>query len=190
LDESYPAELKRQERLAIDWPVIVREQGPLVWRTAMRLLLNEADVSDCFQETFVSALEFAGRHRVANWAGLLQRIATARALDQLRRRMRERSRIMQPVTEDVPWHGADPAQEAEAIELSDRLVAALATLPPTQSQAFCLRYLSGLDYAEIAKAMGISVSSAGGLIHRARAALEESLLGATTTDSQRTLRQP
>jgi RNA polymerase sigma-70 factor (ECF subfamily) len=154
----------------------------------MRLLLNEADVSDCFQETFVSALEFAGRHEVANWAGLLQRIATARALDQLRRRMRERSKTI-PVTEDVPWRGADPAQEAEAVELSDRLRVALATLPPMQSQAFCLRYLSGMDYAEIANGLEISVSSAGGLIRRARAALEPSLLRAATTDSQRTLRQ-
>jgi RNA polymerase sigma-70 factor (ECF subfamily) len=152
----------------------------------MRLLLNEADVSDCFQETFVSALEFAARHRVDNWAGLLQRIATARALDQLRRRMRERSRIAQSLPNDLPWHGADPALEAEAIDLSDRLRSALATLPPAQSQAFCLLYLSGLDYAQIAKAMQISVSSAGGLIHRARAALEQSLLGAQAADSQRT----
>jgi len=31
--------------------------GPLVWQTAWRLLGHEADAADCFQETFVSAME-------------------------------------------------------------------------------------------------------------------------------------
>ena len=151
----------------------------------MRLLLNEPDVSDCFQETFVSALEISRREKVANWGGLLQRIATLRALDQLRRRMRERSFHKTTLSQEVVWQGADPVQEAEAIELSDRLRVALARLPAAQSQAFCLRHLSGLDYSDIAREMGLSVSAAGGLIHRARAALEESLLGAAANDVKR-----
>ena len=38
-----------------DWSQIVQEHGPLVWRTAYRLLNHEADAADCFQRTFVSA---------------------------------------------------------------------------------------------------------------------------------------
>jgi len=151
----------------------------------MRLLLNEADASDCFQETFVSALQFSQRQTVANWAGLLQRIATSRALDQLRRRLRERPLCnKQATSDDLLWRGANPLQEAEAVELSDRLRVALAQLPVTQSHAFCLRHLSGMEYGEIANAMGISLSAASGLIHRARAALEHSLLGATANESK------
>ncbi|MCK5172149.1 MAG: hypothetical protein KAR47_02090 [Planctomycetes bacterium] len=38
-----------------DWQSIVEEYGSRVWRTAYRLLGNDADASDCFQETFLSA---------------------------------------------------------------------------------------------------------------------------------------
>ena len=75
-----------------DWDAIVAEHGPLVWRTVYRLVGNHADASDCFQETFLSAISAARRERVENWGGFLQRIATARALDRLRRRVRQSGR--------------------------------------------------------------------------------------------------
>ena len=43
----------------IDWPHIVQEHGPIVWNTVSRLLDNEADAADCFQDTFVSALNLS-----------------------------------------------------------------------------------------------------------------------------------
>src|SRR5438270_871168 len=73
-----------------DWSQIVQEHGPMVWRTARRLLDNDADAGDCFQRTFVSALEFARKEAVRNWAALLQRLVTARALECLRQRRRDR----------------------------------------------------------------------------------------------------
>lgn len=171
--------------MTVDWPAIVREHGPLVWKTALRLLLNEADVSDCFQETFVSALEFSKTKAVDNWPGLLRRIAIARALDRLRKKRRDGANETRQVTDDLPSREADPARHAEALELSDRLRVALAELPATQSQAFCLRYLNGLEYEEMAAEMGISVDAAGALLHRARTRLGELLLGAATVDLKR-----
>jgi len=73
----------------IDWQVVVEKYGPLIWRTAYRLLGNPADAADCFQETFVSALEVSRRQRVRNFSALLVRLATARAVDRLRQRMRQ-----------------------------------------------------------------------------------------------------
>ncbi|MEJ2703700.1 MAG: sigma-70 family RNA polymerase sigma factor, partial [Sedimentisphaerales bacterium] len=73
----------------VDWNTIIEEHGPAVWQTAYRLLGNHADASDCFQETFVSALGFCRRQRVRNFPALLARLATARAIDQLRRRFRQ-----------------------------------------------------------------------------------------------------
>lgn len=75
-----------------DWDAIVGQHGRLVWRTAYRLLGNHADASDCFQETFLSALSAARTRRVGNWGGFLQRLATARALDRLRHRRRQAGR--------------------------------------------------------------------------------------------------
>jgi len=75
-----------------DWDTIVTEHAPAVWRTAYRLLSNEADASDCMQEAFVSAVGVARREAVQNWPALLKRLATTRALDRLRARMRESAR--------------------------------------------------------------------------------------------------
>ena len=72
----------------VDWQVIIKKHGPAVWQTSYRLLGNHADAADCFQETFVSALEFCRRQRVRNFSALLARLATARAIDQLQRRFR------------------------------------------------------------------------------------------------------
>lgn len=72
----------------IDWQMIVKEHGSAVWQTAYRLPGNHADASDCFQETFISALELSRRQRIRNFRPLLARLTTTRAIDQLRRRMR------------------------------------------------------------------------------------------------------
>ena len=161
-----------------DWPGIVRAYGPVVWRTAYRLLGREADAADCFQDTFVSALDVAAREPVRDWPGLLQRLATARALDQLRRRVRERGRRS---AEPDPWEHlpsgeSGPVQRAEAAELGERLRVALTGLPPQQGEVFCLRCLNGLSYDEIAAQTRMSIDAVGVNLHRARGKLRE-LLG-------------
>src|SRR5215831_14789241 len=75
-----------------DWDAVVREFGPVVWRTACRLLTHEADAADCFQRTFLAAVEQAAAEPVRHWPGFLKRLATARALEQLRSRYREAHR--------------------------------------------------------------------------------------------------
>lgn len=159
----------------IDWQLIIKEHGSGVWQTAYRLLGNDADAADCFQETFVSALEFCRRQQVRNFPALLSRLATARAIDQLRRRFRQ-SRC-----ETVPadWTALQstnpcPAQHAQNKELTDGLRKSLSKLPPQEAQAFCLRYLNDMSYQQIANELGIKANAAGVLLHRARAKLRES----------------
>ena len=74
-----------------DWPQILNEHGGIVWQTVRRLLNDDADAADCFQETFVAALVFARQQPVQNWVGLLKQLATARALDRMRKRARART---------------------------------------------------------------------------------------------------
>ncbi|MBP7935977.1 MAG: sigma-70 family RNA polymerase sigma factor [Phycisphaerae bacterium] len=164
----------------IEWPVIVRQHGPIVWKTAYRLLGQDADAADCFQETFVSAIEYAGRREVTNWPGLLQRLATARALDHLRRRIRTgRRRVPGISCEQLAASGPGPDQVALDAEMGDRLRAALCELAPQQSAVFSLRCLSGLSYEEIASELGLSIDTVGVTLHRARARLQEFLGGST-----------
>jgi RNA polymerase sigma-70 factor (ECF subfamily) len=159
----------------IDWQAIIEEHGPAVWQTAHRLLGNHEDAADCFQETFVSALAVSRRQRVRNFSALLTRLATARAIDQLRRRFRQSG--CGRSTDDasaVEEHKAPcPAEQVQQRELADRVRQVLHQLPAREAQVFCLRYMNGMSYQEIAGALGISTNAAGVVLHRARARLRE-----------------
>ena len=160
----------------IDWQSIVNKHAAVVWQTAYRLLGNGADAADCFQETFVSAMEISRRQKVRNFPALLARLATTRAIDQLRRRVRR----LQVISADadlssVPSNNPGPAQQAQTQELAGRLRASISQLPPLESQVFCLRYLNDMSYRQIAKELGIKTNAAGVLLHRARAKLRQAL---------------
>src|SRR5688500_13327776 len=112
-----------------DWEGIVERDGPAVWRTVYRLLGRRADAEDCFQETFLAALELWRRQPVRHPRAALQRIATARAVDRLRRRYREAGRARSTDWGGVADSGPSPPQRAAAAELSQRLRDALSLLP-------------------------------------------------------------
>lgn len=155
-----------------DWPTILRDHGPLVWRTAYRLLGRHADAEDCFQRTFLAAVELAGREQVRNWPAALRRLATARALEALRTRYREGR--PEPLPE-VADRTLDPLETAGAGELADQLRVALAAIDPAQAEVFCLVCLDGLSNQEAAGELGVTANHAGVLLHRARQALRDRL---------------
>lgn len=161
--------------MELDWTAIVREYGPLVWKTAYRVLGQEADAADCFQETFVSALEVARKAPVKHWAGLLMQLATARALDSLRRRLRRQKRDEAAPVEEEVAEQVGPLEAAQAADLGELLMAAVAELPQQQGQVFCLRHLSGMSYEEIGAELGISVDGVGTALFKARSKLRQAL---------------
>ena len=158
----------------LEW--VVREYGPVVWRTAYRLLTREADAADCFQRTFLAAVEFDADEPVRNWPAMLKRIATARALEQLRCRYRESHRVTdfpdEPLADPT---SLDPAELACGGELAAALREALSAIDPVQAEVFCLVCLEGFSSADAAGALGVTANHAGVLLHRARAALRERL---------------
>jgi RNA polymerase sigma-70 factor (ECF subfamily) len=169
-----------------DWPQIVAQHGPAVWRTVSRLLRNAADAEDCFQNAFVAALELSRSQEVHNWPALLKQLATRRALERLRRRYREKRRsspLDGPSRNGQPLHGLDglngksvgPDEAAEANELVEQLRVALTRIDKRQAEVFCLGCLEDMPYAEIADRLAISVSHVGVLLNRARAALRREL---------------
>jgi RNA polymerase sigma-70 factor, ECF subfamily len=158
-----------------DWDSILRDDGPAVWRSARRLAGNDADADECFQEAFVGALEFSRRNSVNHWRALLTRLATARAIDRLRRRMRLRCREESADWERISNSAPLPSEIAETAELSERLRIALAELPAKQAEIFCLACLDQWSHREIADRLGISVDSVGVTVHRARQKLQQLL---------------
>ena len=158
-----------------DWPAIVKEFGPLVWRTAYRLLGNQADAADCFQTTFLSAVELSKGEPIRHWPGALKRLATARALEQLRQRHRDTGRRSEFLDSASDCRADDPLDLAAAGELALRLREALAAIDPVQAQVFCLVCLEGLSYPEAADQVSLTANHVGVLLSRARAALRERL---------------
>lgn len=169
----------------IDWEQIVSRHGDLVWKTAYRLLGNHADALDCQQETFLAAVEFARRKEVHDWPALLQHLATARAIDRLRR-LKSNARRQSSRTDVSNITSCEPGPEsrAEESELVECLRQALTTLPENQAEVYCLRFINDLSYEQIAVQMGLQTSHVGALLHRARARLRTMLVPRVTTPNQ------
>jgi RNA polymerase sigma-70 factor (ECF subfamily) len=168
--------------LADEWQTIVIEYGPLVWRTADRLLGNHADTADCFQETFLAALEFSRRQSVRNMSGLLVRLATTRAIDRLRQRGRQEHLGSEGGNGREFRRPGDPHDEAQTQELVEQLRQAIGQLPTQEAKVFCLRYLNEMSYRQIARELGVGINAVGVALHRAKARLRAAL-GAAQTDN-------
>jgi RNA polymerase sigma-70 factor (ECF subfamily) len=157
------------------WHEILSQEGAVVWRTAYRILGHHADAEECYQETFLAALEVSRREGVRSWRALLQRLATARAVERLRQRCRRRAREEVPDWDSVPSPLPAPSQTAEERELAQRLREALAQISPQQAEVFCLHCLDGWSYQEIAQQLGLSVDAVGVVLRRARKRLQRLL---------------
>jgi RNA polymerase sigma-70 factor (ECF subfamily) len=163
--------------MTVDWETILRDDGPAVWRTAWRVLGSDSDADECFQETFVAALEYAKSGRaVHHWRALLQRIATTRAIDRLRRNVSMRNREAE-LTGDHPSSSRSPDALLESAELSAALRRALGRLPQGQAEVFCLFHIEGWSYRDIAGEMSVTTDLVGVWLQRAKRRLRELLAG-------------
>ncbi|MHC4265768.1 MAG: RNA polymerase sigma factor [Planctomycetota bacterium] len=154
----------------------VEKHGQAVWQRAYRLLGNEADTAECFQETFLSALKVSQRQYIYNLGGLLNRLGTARAIDKLRQRIRERKlsgeRDYLSELEDT---NPGPPVEVQRRELAVLLREAIGNLPPLEAEVFCLRYFNDMSYRQISKELGLQAGTVGAFLHRARKKLRQYL---------------
>lgn len=159
-----------------DWQSIVDEHGKLVWRICYRLLGNDADASDCFQEVFISAMKTAKKERVRSFPALLTRLSTLKSIDRLRQRhQRSKWQVSTHVLPDVECCGPGPVQQAESDELAENLRISLARLPSNEAEVFYLNCFEGLSYRQIAKQLGIKRNAVGVNLHRARQKLRQML---------------
>ena len=158
-----------------DWPALLRDHGPLVWRTAYRLLGREADAADCFQQTFLAAVELERHEPIRHWPATLKRIAAARALDRLRERYRQAARSGELPADQPDVRMVDTVDLAQAGELAEQLRIALTEIDPRQAEAFCLIALENHSYDEAAAALTVTANHAGVLLNRAKIALRERL---------------
>jgi len=126
---------------------------------------REGDVDDLVQETFIRAFRAVGKFRgQCQFRTWLLTIGGNVLKDAGRRAGREK---VVPLDDALRNRDGDPHEQAVAGEAADRLREGLARLPRMQREVFLLRAQQGLDYEEIAAALGTSTGAARVHYHHA-----------------------
>lgn len=146
--------------------VLVRRYTPMMRAYTQRMLNASADVDDIVQETFVTAWqrfsELDDPSKVKSW---LMRIVSRKAVDRIRA-LRPTIDVDE-IEQASPSHST-PDRVAETRAGVAALGAALQELPAAQRECWVLREIGGYSYDEIAQELDITVSTARGLLARAR----------------------
>ena len=141
----------------------------------------EADLDDVVQETFIRAFRalgsFRGQCRFRTWlltiGGNVLKDAHRRAKRARVVPLAEELRSEELRSEELRSTEGDPHEQAVAREAEGRLRAGLAALPRLQREVFLLRAQQGLEYEEIAAALGTTPGAARVHYHHAVKRLKE-----------------
>lgn len=163
---------------------IVRAYQTQVYRTAYRVLGEQASAEDATQDAFVSAFKHIRAYRGGSFKAWLLRIVTNACYDQLRVKQRRPTASLDAmlIDPDNPAPGIDhaapesPQDFAERQELNSTIQAGLATLPPDQRMTLILVDIEGLSYEQVAQAMQTNIGTVKSRLSRARLALRDFLV--------------
>ncbi len=146
---------------------LYRNHAREVYRFALCLSGDPALAEDIVSETFLRVWDSAATVRMETVRGYLFTIARHVFLHDLRRKRRQDS------LEDHHSVAATVLRELESKDDLRDTLAALQSLPETDRTALLLRAQEGISYEEIARVLGLSLSSVKVKIHRARLRLAE-----------------
>lgn len=158
----------------------------MVFATAMRLLGQAAEAEDIAQEVFLRAWnhwhELAGSPTAGGWLKTVTRNLCLNHLERYRARWKFFGDLKSADADaDDPGleatFGSESTLETELLSRDQRriLEEALLNLPTDQRVALVLYHFEDLDYAEIARRLGIGLGKVKTDIHRARLALQKRL---------------
>jgi RNA polymerase sigma factor (sigma-70 family) len=159
-------------RIALDFDALYRAARDDVFGYVATLLGDRGAAEDvtslAFERAFRKRKSFDSR-RGSERAWLFG-IARNAALDELRRRKRTAALVTEP-----PAVSPAPDEELEHALRRAAVRTALATLPARDVEMIALKFHAGLDNAEIADVLGVTVTNAGTRLHRALTKLREIL---------------
>jgi len=163
---------------------LVRAYQAQVFRTAYRVLGDQAGAEDAAQDAFISAYKHLRDFRGGSFKAWLLRIVTNACYDQLRVKQRRPTASLDALLLD-PENSAPgvdraapetPQDFAERQELGAAIQRGLDTLPPDQRATVVLVDIEGLSYDEVAHATGANVGTVKSRLSRARATLRDFLV--------------
>ena len=161
---------------------IYDQYSALVYGIAHRLLGASA-AADITQQVFLRLWERPesfDAHR-GTLRTFLAVMARRRAIDMLRGRVRGERRD-ELVARQAPASSPDVDEAAMAMIASERVRAAVATLPPEQRRAIELAYFEGLTFREVATATGVAEGTAKSRLRLALSRLAAHLHDDDTAD--------
>jgi RNA polymerase sigma-70 factor (ECF subfamily) len=163
------------ESLFMNW---LGEHGSKVVKVARAYTLTSEECQDLAQEILLEAWRslprFEGKASAATW---FYRVALHTAM-KWHRKDRPRRIRQQPLLglQVLATDGANSAEQAQDRDTVEQLYKAIHQLPKTDA-ALVLLYLDELSYRQMAEVLGISESSVGVKLNRAKKALSELMKG-------------
>ena len=161
---------------------LARREERALYRHVLRIVGTTADAEDIVQDALFSAWRSIASFQGLSFRAWLFRIATNRALDQLRSRKRRPELPLDPPDDDeVTWAepvapGPDLTQLVGDREALAAVETALGSLPAEQRTALLLRDVEGFAYEEIAVITSVEIGTVKSRIHRGRLAVRNVLI--------------
>ncbi len=150
-----------------DFSALYQKYAPEVFRFALYLSGDKSEAEDITSETFVRVWASSVPIEMATVKGYLFTIARNLFLQGLRKKSRHVA-----LSTELPDSRPDPQAQTEQRAAFRLVLARLQKLPEIDRAALLLRTFDEMPYEEIARALGISLSSAKVKVHRARLALD------------------
>ena len=175
--------------------------GDYLYRFALARVRQPDAAEDLVQETLLAAWAgragFAGRAAERSW---LTAILKRKAVDWLRRRVRERAYLESAASPDPATAGrftargkwrerppawADPGGGLARAEFHAAVAACLGRLPPRLREVFTLRHLDETAGDEVCRELGLTPANLWVMLHRARLRLGGCLTETWSRDTPR-----
>ncbi len=145
----------------------MKDHGPAMVTMLWRILGNEQDVCDVYQDVFVMLTGTGNSFRPKNIRAYLFGTASNLAISLLRRRKLDKKAHEELARRFQPGDNHDPAGFLDADALKHRLRQLLGELPEPLQSIICLHDLAELSYPETAQILGLSQTAVRVYRHRA-----------------------
>jgi RNA polymerase sigma factor (sigma-70 family) len=154
-DFAIPESVAESQRWVLS---AMQKHGRELVRMLWRILGNEQDVCDAYQDTFLQLAHFKGGRKPRYIKAYVFRVANNVAISMLRRRIAEKKRRSRPKIEEI--NAYSPAKELDSKYLQELLRIYITQLPEHLRNVLTLRDLAELSYSRIGKILGISPGTA------------------------------
>jgi len=158
----------------------------IAFNLAFRMLSDESAASDATQNAFLAAYRGLRSYRGGSFKAWILRMVTNSCYDELRRRYRHPTTSLEPITgddeemESPSWLADDspsPEESAERAEMEQAIQHCLDGLPEEFKSVVIMIDVQGLDYNEVAVAIGKPLGTIKSRLARARLRLRHCLQG-------------